>query len=268
MSTTEDIRQVAIDHHHAMAGEFVSFYRALDKDRFSNAFTYGRARLDRMIDELFAGLPDGAAVLDVGCGTGEHLKRAQAHGLRSAGIEPAEAMLEAARKNVPDARVEQAVATELPFGDAQFDAVLMIEVLRYLHAQDIDKALQEARRVLKPNGVVLVTLVNRWALDGFWILQRARQALKGRGFDETNPFCVFFSPEQAEATLRRAGFADVRTEGRMLAPLRIAYKLGDAVGKGVAKALDRLDDRVGNARWHRRFAGHLIAIGRVPGPAS
>src|SRR5207302_1722279 len=96
------------------------------------AFTYGRAKIDQMVDELFRSLPANAAILDVGCGTGEHLKRALGHGLQATGVEPAPAMLAAARRNVPDARIEDGVATSLPFGDAEFDAVIMIEVLRYL----------------------------------------------------------------------------------------------------------------------------------------
>ena len=264
MSTTQEIRRIAIDHHDAMAPEFEAFYAALEGSRFSNAFTYGRAKLDAMVDALFASLPKGAAILDVGCGTGEHLKRALSHGLVAVGLEPAEAMRQAAIRNVPEARIEAGVATELPFADGEFDALLMIEVLRYLHQEDIDQALREARRVLKPGGVVFVTLVNRWALDGFYLHQRLRQLRKRKDCDEVNPFCVFFSPKQAEQALRRAGFVACRTEGRMLAPLRIAYKVNEGLGRRLGRMVDRLDDRIHRSRWPRRFAGHLVAIGRVP----
>src|ERR1700750_275235 len=101
MSRVEEIRQVAIEHHHRVAGRFEAEYAALENSRFSSAFTYGRAKIDKMVDELFRSLPKGAAILDVGCGTGEHLKRALGHGLEAAGVEPAPAMLEAARRGVP-----------------------------------------------------------------------------------------------------------------------------------------------------------------------
>lgn len=248
-----------------MAPQFEALYDAYESNRFSNAFTYGRAKLDRMIDDLFASLPKGGKILDVGCGTGEHLKRAQRHGLVAVGLEPAAAMLEAARNNLPEATLSQGVATELPFQDGEFDALLMIEVLRYLDTADIDLALKEARRVLKPGGTVFVTLVNRWALDAFYLHQRLRQRRRGKECDEVNPYCLFFSPAEAEATLRAAGFEDVRTEGRMLAPLRIFYKMSEGLGRKVASLFDKMDDRVHRRKWPRRFAGHLIAIGRVPG---
>jgi ubiquinone/menaquinone biosynthesis C-methylase UbiE len=263
MSDATEIRQVAIDHHHQMASEFEGYYSALEKSRFSNAFTYGRAKLDRMIDELFDSLPEGASILDVGCGTGEHLKRAQKHGLQATGIEPAAGMLAAARKQLPSTRIEQGVATQLPFEDGQFDAVLMIEVLRYLHRSDIGLALREARRVLRPGGVIFVTLVNRWALDGFYIHQRARQLLKRSQFNATNPFCEFFTPGKAERALKEAGFDEVSTQGRLFGPIRLVYKLSRRLGSRLAAMIEKLDDRIHRRKWPRAVAGHLIAIGRV-----
>ena len=265
MSRAEDIRDVAIEHHHRVAGKFEAEYAALENSRFSSAFTYGRAKIDGLVDELFRSLPKGAAILDVGCGTGEHLKRALGHGLRAAGLEPAPAMLAAARRGVPHARIEEGVATNLPFADGEFEAVIMIEVLRYLDRSDIELALREARRVLRPGGKLLVTLVNRWALDGFYLHQRVRQLLKGSDFNATNPFCLFHTPASAKRLLQRAGFTHVVTEGRLFAPIRIVYKVNRGVGRRVAKAIERFDDRLHGASWTQPFAGHLIAIGQVPG---
>jgi SAM-dependent methyltransferase len=260
---TEDIRQAAIDSHDRTADKFVAWYDALKGSRFSNAFAYGRSKIDAMVDELYASLPKGGRVLDVGCGTGEHLHRALDHGLRAFGVEPAPAMLEVARRNVPCAEIQQGVATDLPYADAEFDLVIMVEVLRYLDQADIQKALAEARRVLKPGGRLFVTLVNRWALDGFYVLQRARSLVKRKEFDERNPYCLFHTPASARRDLKCAGFDEVRVEGRLLAPLRIAYKLNEGFGAWLARKLEPLDDRVHRYAWTRTFAGHLIAIGRV-----
>ena len=264
MSRVEEIRRVAIEHHHRVASRFEAEYAALENSRFSSAFTYGRAKIDKMVDELFRSLPKGAAILDVGCGTGEHLKRALGHGLKAAGVEPAPAMLEVARRDVPQARIEDGVATKLPFGDGEFDAVIMIEVLRYLDLPDIELALREARRVLPPGGKLFVTLVNRWSLDGFYLHQRARQLFKRSSFNATNPYCLFHTPASAKRLLERTGFTNVRTEGRLLGPIRIFYKINPGLGRSVARALETFDDRLHNAPWTRPFAGHLIAIGETP----
>lgn len=262
---TEDIRQAAIDSHDKDAAKFEAWYDALDRSRFSNAFTYGRSKIDALVGELFESLPKGAKVLDVGCGTGEHLARAVKAGFEAHGVEPAPAMLDFARKNVPEADIRQGIATELPFKDGEFDLVIMVEVLRYLDRPDTEQALKEARRVLKPGGLLFVTLVNRFALDGFYVLQRVRQAFKRRQFDEVNPYCLFHSPGSAVRDLKAAGFGEVRTEGRLLAPLRIAYKLNEGFGGWLARKVERLDDKLNRSRLAKPFAGHLIAIGRVPG---
>ena len=261
---TEDIRQAAIESHDLTADKFVGWYDALKRSRFSNAFAYGRSKIDALVDELFASLPKGGKVLDVGCGTGEHLQHAIDRGLSASGVEPAPAMLEVARRNVPKAEIHQGVATALPFPDAQFDLVIMVEVLRYLDRADTEKAISEARRVLKPGGQLFVTLVNRWALDGFYILQRARSLGRRKEFDERNPYCLFHTPVSARRDLQQAGFEEIRIEGRLLAPLRIAYKASERFGGWLASKLEPLDDRLHRQSWTRPLAGHLIAIGRVP----
>ena len=260
---TEDIRKAAIESHDLTADKFVGWYDALKRSRFSNAFAYGRSKIDVLVDELYGSLPKGGKVLDVGCGTGEHLQHAIDRGLLATGVEPAPAMLEVARRNVPAAEIHQGVATQLPFKDAQFDLVIMVEVLRYLDRSDTEKALAEARRVLKPGGQLFVTLVNRWALDGFYVLQRARSLAKRKEFDERNPYCLFHTPASARRDLLQAGFDEVRIEGRLLAPIRIAYKASERFGGWLASKLEGVDDRLHQQGWSRPFAGHLIAIGRV-----
>jgi SAM-dependent methyltransferase len=265
---TERIRQVAIDSHDRAADKFVGWYSALGESRFSNAFAYGRSKIDVLVDELYASLPKGGRVLDVGCGTGEHLLRAQKAGLEAFGVEPAPAMLEVATRNVPDAELKQGVATDLPYEDGHFDLVIMVEVLRYLDRADTEQALREARRVLKPGGRLFVTLVNRWAFDGFYLLQKLRSMAKRTRFDAVNPYCLFHTPSSATRDLTAAGFIDVRTEGRLFAPIRIAYKANERVGSWLAMKLEQADDGLHRRPWTKPFAGHLIAIGRVPGKSS
>lgn len=263
--SVENVRRVAIDHHDDVASDFEAFYRDMERSRFSNAFTYGRYKVDVLLDEALAKLPKGSRVLDVGCGTGVYLRRFAAAGLDAVGVEPAPGMIEVARRENPTLRVEQGVATLLPFEDASMDAVTSIEVFRYLHAEDIERSLSEIARVLRPGGFAFVTLVNRLALDGFYIRQRLRQRRKGVDFDRKNPHCEFYTPHEAEMQMRRAGFVNVRTEGRLLAPMRIAYKAHAGLASRLAERIEGLDDAIHSRfRWTKAFAGHLIAIGERP----
>ena len=117
-------------------------------------------------------------------------------------------------------------------------------------------------RVLKPGGRFFFTMVNRWALDGFWLFQRGREVLSG-GPDTSHPHCEFFSPAELEEELRAVGVRDLAVFGRMLAPLRVTYKL-PRWGRRLASRLEKLDDLVHQSPLATPFAGHLIVAGSKP----
>ena len=92
--------------------------------------------------------------LSVGCGSGlfEQLLRAR-HGVDIRfGMEPADAMAQIAEKR--GMSVKRGVAEQLPYGDAEFDTVLLNGIPSYL--SDLEKAFKEAFRVLKSGGHIVV----------------------------------------------------------------------------------------------------------------
>ena len=129
------VRHVAIDHHDDIASVFDDYYDVMHKSRFGNAFAYGRHKVDVLLETLLKDLAPGAEVLDIGCGTGVYLRRFTELGFSSAGVEPAPAMLERARRTAPDSQVHIGVATALPVASASYDLVTAIEVYRYLHGR-------------------------------------------------------------------------------------------------------------------------------------
>jgi SAM-dependent methyltransferase len=102
-----------------------------------------------------AAIPAGAKVLDVGAAAGASVAALGQLGYCARGVEPSEY----ARANVAQLASRLAVtldvlpgtAENLPFADAEFDVVLANSVLE--HVVDLDRALTEAFRVLKPGGV-------------------------------------------------------------------------------------------------------------------
>ena len=266
-ASPDAVRDAAIDHHHDLAGVFEQHYRDMSSDRFRTAFTYGRGKVDQLLDEELKALRPGASILDVGCGTGNYLVRFRELGFEARGVEPAPGMIEAARRLDATLAIEQGVATSLPFPDGSFDLVTAIEVLRYLHHDDVRLALSEMMRVLRPGGRLFVTMVNRWALDGFYVHQRLRQRMKGRDFDRTNPHCEFTTPAELEADLRAAGASEVHTLGRLFAPMRLVYKLSEPLARKVARVVEPYDDAVCSLPFTTQFAGHLVGVA-VRGPGA
>jgi len=102
----------------------------------------------------------GERVLDVGSGPGFLAAAiADAVGSRGAvlGVDISESLLAVARAHCaqrPWVELRRANATALPFPDQNFDAVISTQVLEYV--REVDVALAEIRRVLRPRGRVVI----------------------------------------------------------------------------------------------------------------
>jgi ubiquinone/menaquinone biosynthesis C-methylase UbiE len=120
-----------------------------------------RAELvDRARELLGTKLGEADAILDVGCGSGWWLERlagdrrltARLHGLE---LLPERAA--AAQARVPLAEVATGDARALPSEPQSFDVVTLFTVLSSLaNAADAERAIGEARRVLRPSGALLI----------------------------------------------------------------------------------------------------------------
>jgi SAM-dependent methyltransferase len=95
-------------------------------------------------------------VLDLGCGDGRFTAEIAAAGAKVIGADVARAAIDRAAARSPGlefARVE--LDAELPFADNEFELVWASEVIE--HVADTARWLSEARRVLAPRGVLLIT---------------------------------------------------------------------------------------------------------------
>ncbi|MBI1245720.1 MAG: methyltransferase domain-containing protein [Alphaproteobacteria bacterium] len=128
-----------------------------------NAYTLGRYML--AVDCLrAAGVSRGARVADIGCGDGA-LAGMLSRELDAevVGIDPSAAAIGHARAEFArrswrgEFVVGDAYATGLP--DASFDAAISADVIE--HVRHPDRLLAEARRILKPGGVFVVTTPQR-----------------------------------------------------------------------------------------------------------
>lgn len=105
---------------------------------------------------------DSKVILDIPCGRGFYLNMLRyASNCHLVGAElDWEVLLKAKRNvgNLPDVALHNANVYALPYPDNAFDAVIMSEILE--HVDDDVAALKEAYRVLKPGGVIAITVPN------------------------------------------------------------------------------------------------------------
>lgn len=100
-------------------------------------------------------------VLDVGCGTGYGAAELAQTATSVEGIDSSAEAIEHARTRypLPNLRFQVASAESLPFGEHSFDLVVSFEVIE--HLPECRGMLGEARRVLAPEGVLLVSTPNK-----------------------------------------------------------------------------------------------------------
>jgi ubiquinone/menaquinone biosynthesis C-methylase UbiE len=138
--------------------------------------TYRTAENESFFEEAFdtvvrlLGAPPDATCLDAGCGVGSHSIRLASRGFSVVGVDFSESALEAARENVRArglagrVRLQREDLLSLSFPDATFDYVLCWGVL--MHVPDVERAIDELARVVRPGGTLVVSEANAASLHG------------------------------------------------------------------------------------------------------
>lgn len=129
----------------------------------------GRSALARVSAARGRPLDRSDSVLDLGCGTGGLVVAASSQAGTVIGVDIAARWLVVAATRLEEARTYNAglvcaCAEHLPFPDESFSVVIANDVLE--HSQHQRELLQEVRRILAPDGVLLLTTQNRWSLLG------------------------------------------------------------------------------------------------------
>jgi len=133
---------------------FAEAYSAENETSLFNAY-YNKPEILRL-----AGDVSGRRILDAGCGSGPLSAALLAEGAVVTGFDGSAAMVDLARKRLgEDADVRVAdLGAPLPFADDEFDDVVASLVLHYL--EDWSGPLAELRRVLKPGGRLIVSVIH------------------------------------------------------------------------------------------------------------
>lgn len=117
---------------------------------------YVNATIEETVNRLE--IEPGERILDLGCGTGVLIQRLlkMTPEIEVFGIDACAEMLEIAKQKLPEfVDLKLGSADNLPFPCNSFDVVVSTSAFHYF--RDPSQALQEAKRVLKPNGRLVIT---------------------------------------------------------------------------------------------------------------
>jgi SAM-dependent methyltransferase len=206
------------------AAETLSLEQAID--RLPQAENWVGKILKRI--EPLLSSTDSLKVLDIGCAQGRALVALARHNHKPYGIDPWPQAIQVAHQLSAQMEVSATVklgsAENIPFEDCSFDIVLATSVME--HVGDLEQALSEIHRVLRPSGVfwfysasAMSPLQNE--ISGFPFFGWYPDSLKRRimlwakehrpwlvGYTKT-PALHWWTPGKAQKKLTAAGFVKV-----------------------------------------------------------
>ncbi|MEU7279166.1 methyltransferase domain-containing protein [Streptomyces sp. NPDC045431] len=153
--------------------------------------------LDRaLLTSLLEVTEPGAAIADLGCGPGHVAAWLTGKGARTVGIDLSPGMVEAGRRRFPQVEFREGDLRELPAKDGEFGSVVAFYTIIHLDPDDLHRAFEEMRRVLRPSGALLLS---------FHIGEEVRHLDEWWGYDVDVDF-RFLQPGHIAGLLQAAGF--------------------------------------------------------------
>lgn len=170
---------------------------------------------------------EGLSLLDIGCGGGlvcEPLARLGAH---VTGIDPGAENIAAAKAHAEAAGLtidyEVATAEKLAARPKSYDAVLLLEVVE--HVPDVPKFLKAVAPLVRPNGVMILSTLNRTLKAYALAIVGAEYILRWLPIG-THQWERFVTPAELRAALSGAGLTLTGTTGMIYDPFADEWRLG------------------------------------------
>ena len=135
----------------------IKYYNKFNEDKRLNT-KHGNIEFITAIKYIEKYINKGDKILDVGAGTGKYSIYFNDKGYDVTAVELVKHNLRVLEKNAPDIKAYQGNALNLKFEDNSFDIVLLFGPMYHLISfEDKLKAINEAKRVLKPNGKIFIS---------------------------------------------------------------------------------------------------------------
>lgn len=176
MEDTQLLRDYLANYNH-IAQDHIEAWRKTGLNPFQDPRLL-KLNEDTTIDLVMRYTKPGDVVLDAGCGMGDLMVRLADRDMT--GCDIAAAYLAIARER--GLRVDQALVEDMPYVSEQFDAVVATDVLE--HVLDVNAAVREMLRVLRPGGHLITRVPDRDPVDWHVAPERPYPFVHLRIFDE------------------------------------------------------------------------------------
>ncbi|MDP2649504.1 MAG: class I SAM-dependent methyltransferase [bacterium] len=101
-------------------------------------------------------------VLDIGCGRGEISSYCVQRGSKAYGIDYSKDAIKIAKKTFNKVNFKIMDASKLQFKDHFFDKIILLDFVEHIYPKELLTILEEVKRVIKPNGIIIIHTPNLW----------------------------------------------------------------------------------------------------------
>ena len=190
-------------------------------DQYEDWFVQNHYTYQSELEAVRRHLPAGGRGLEIGVGSGLFAEPFDIH----YGIEPSTRMRkQAVQRGVKN--VVDGVAEMLPFNDHFFDFALMVTTICFL--DDVQLSLKEARRILKPNGKMIIGFVDKNSTVGKLYEKHKEENVFYRQ-------AKFYSVKEIDGLLKQSKFYALRhtqTIFQMLDKIKKPEEIKEGYGEG------------------------------------
>ena len=129
-----------------------------DYNAIADKFSSARKNIWPEFDFLFHNVKKGERILDLGCGNGRFYEKLKESVYT--GIDNSEELIKIAKEKYKEGDFRVASALELPFKNEEFDKIYSLAVLHHIPKDYHNIFVEESKRVLKKNGILVLTIWN------------------------------------------------------------------------------------------------------------
>ena len=142
---------------------------------FNNSYSFKR------IKETISGLgfdikTNQYNFCELGCGGGLWVKWINSFGIKVSGVDNSIVGLDLAKQRNKETDLRLKDVRNTSFEDNSFDLVFGLGLIEHFEDEEISKILLEAKRIIKQNGKIIISVPNRSKYSGLWCYE----SIKGR----------------------------------------------------------------------------------------
>lgn len=196
-----------------------------DYNLISDEFSRTREFIWEEVLPLFSCIKKKEKVLDAGCGNGRYYAPLSKKEVEYIGIDNSENLIKLAKNKYPGINFKIGDILDLPFPENSFDKIISIAVLHHIPSKKLKiQFLKELKRVLKNDGVIILTVWKLYRSEDFFLLLKHtflkifgisnldfKDILKPWG-NKTKRYYHWFSSKELKKLLKEASF-NIEEEG-------------------------------------------------------